>query len=111
MKYFVLDFSQNISKNEDLVQFIPINFCKKTLKNEDFLKGTPYGFLSKNIKLHPEPFGSIGAVWKISSLCQIYFFAYCLTVLSTRLGRKRCCDTTPDRCLECNRLTILTAHC
>ena len=23
-----------------------------------------------------------------------------LTVLSKRLGRKRCCDTTPDRCLE-----------
>ena len=22
-----------------------------------------------------------------------------LTVLSKRLGRKRCCDTTPDRCL------------
>ena len=34
-----------------------------------------------------------------------------LTVLSKRLGHKRCCDTTPDRCLECNRLTILTAHC
>ena len=34
-----------------------------------------------------------------------------LTVLSKRLGRKRCCDITPDRCLECNRLTILTAHC
>ena len=34
-----------------------------------------------------------------------------LTVLSKRLGRKRCCDTTPDRCLECCRLTILTAHC
>ena len=34
-----------------------------------------------------------------------------LTVPSKRLGRKRCCDTTPDRCLECNRLTILTAHC
>ena len=34
-----------------------------------------------------------------------------LTVLSKRLGRKRCCDTTLDRCLECNRLTILTAHC
>ena len=34
-----------------------------------------------------------------------------LTVLSKRLGRKRCCDTTPDRCLERNRLTILTAHC
>ena len=23
-----------------------------------------------------------------------------LTVLSKRLGRKRCCDATPDRCLE-----------
>ena len=34
-----------------------------------------------------------------------------LTVLSKRLGRKRCCDATPDHCLECNRLTILTAHC
>ena len=34
-----------------------------------------------------------------------------LTVLSKRLGRKRCCDTTPDRCLKCNRLTILTSHC
>ena len=34
-----------------------------------------------------------------------------LTVLSKRLGSKRFCDTTPDRCLECNRLTILTAHC
>ena len=34
-----------------------------------------------------------------------------LTVLSKRLRRKRCCDATPDRCLECNRLTILTAHC
>ena len=34
-----------------------------------------------------------------------------LTVLFKRLGRKRCCDTTPDRCLECNRLTILTSHC
>ena len=32
-------------------------------------------------------------------------------MLSKRLGRKRCCDATPDRCLECNRLTILTAHC
>ena len=68
MKYFVLDFSQNISKNEDLVQFMsmefvektsknrdfmystaPMDFCQKTLKNADFLKGTPYGFLSKNI--------------------------------------------------------------
>ena len=34
-----------------------------------------------------------------------------LTVLSKRLGRKCCCDATPDRCLECNRLTILTSHC
>eukprot|EP00493_Phyllostaurus_siculus_P023937 UN24274 len=34
-----------------------------------------------------------------------------LTVLSKRLGRKRCCDATPDRCLECNCVTILTAHC
>ena len=33
-----------------------------------------------------------------------------LTVLSKPLGRKRCCDTTPDRCLEYNRLTM-TAHC
>ena len=30
-----------------------------------------------------------------------------LTRLSKRLSRKRCCDTTPDRCLECIRLTIL----
>ena len=30
---------------------------------------------------------------------------------TSTVGRKRCCDTTPDRCLECNRLTILTAHC
>ena len=30
-----------------------------------------------------------------------------LTVLSKRLGRKRCCDTTPDRCQECSRLTVL----
>ena len=30
-----------------------------------------------------------------------------LTRLSKRLSRKRCCDTTPDRCLECSRLTIL----
>eukprot|EP00493_Phyllostaurus_siculus_P002410 UN02423 len=29
-----------------------------------------------------------------------------LTVLSKRLGRKRCCDTTPDHCLEVFRLTI-----
>ena len=33
-----------------------------------------------------------------------------LMVLSKRLGRKRCCDTTPDRCLEC-RLTIIASHC
>ena len=30
-----------------------------------------------------------------------------LTRLSKRLSRKRCCDTTPDRCLEGSRLTIL----
>ena len=30
-----------------------------------------------------------------------------LTRLSKRLSRKRCCDTTPDRCLECSRLAIL----
>ena len=29
-----------------------------------------------------------------------------LTMLSKRLGRKRCCDATPDRCLEVCRLTI-----
>ena len=34
-----------------------------------------------------------------------------VTVLAKRLGRKRCRDTTPDRCLECCRLTMLTAHC
>ena len=34
-----------------------------------------------------------------------------LTVLSKRLGRKSCCDTTPDRCLELTRFTILTLHC
>ena len=34
-----------------------------------------------------------------------------LTVLSKRLGRKRCCDTTPDRCLEMCRLTIFVSHC
>ena len=35
----------------------------------------------------------------------------CLTVLSERLGRNRCCDTTPDHCIKCNRFTILTLHC
>ena len=30
-----------------------------------------------------------------------------LKKLSKRLRRKRCCDTTPDRCQECSRLTIL----
>ena len=30
-----------------------------------------------------------------------------LTRLSKRLSRKRCCDTTPDRCEEGSRLTIL----
>ena len=34
-----------------------------------------------------------------------------LTVLSKRLGRKCCCDTTPDRCLEVCRLTIFASHC
>jgi len=34
-----------------------------------------------------------------------------LTVLSKRLGRKRCCDATPDRCLEVCRLTIFASHC
>ena len=36
-----------------------------------------------------------------------------LTVLSKCLGRKRCCDATPDRCLEaCRRcLTIFASHC
>ena len=32
-------------------------------------------------------------------------------MLSKRLGRKRCCDTTPDRCLEVCRLTIFASHC
>ena len=30
-----------------------------------------------------------------------------LTRLSKRLSRKRCCDTTPDRCQEGSRLTIM----
>ena len=34
-----------------------------------------------------------------------------LTVLSKRLGRKRCCDTTPDRCLRVCRLIIFASHC
>ena len=34
-----------------------------------------------------------------------------LTVLSKRLGRKRCCDATPDRCLEVCRLTIFASNC
>ena len=34
-----------------------------------------------------------------------------LTVLSKRLGRKRCCDATPDRCLDVCRLTIFASHC
>ena len=34
-----------------------------------------------------------------------------LTVLSKRLGRKRCCNLTPDRCLEVCRLTIFASHC
>ena len=34
-----------------------------------------------------------------------------LTVLSKRLGRKRCCDTTPDRFLEVCHLTISASHC
>ena len=34
-----------------------------------------------------------------------------LTVLSKRLGRKRCCDTTTDRCLEVCHLTIFSSHC
>ena len=33
-----------------------------------------------------------------------------LTVLSKRLGRKRCCDTTPDRCLRVCRLSIFASH-
>ena len=34
-----------------------------------------------------------------------------LTVLSKRLGRKRCCDATPDRCPEVCRLTIFASYC
>ena len=34
-----------------------------------------------------------------------------LTVLSKRLGRKRYCDATPDRCLEVCRLTIFASQC
>ena len=34
-----------------------------------------------------------------------------LTMLSKRLGRKCCCDTTPERCLKCCRVTIVTLHC
>ena len=34
-----------------------------------------------------------------------------LTMLSKRLGRKRCCDTTPVRFLEVCRLTIFASHC
>ena len=34
-----------------------------------------------------------------------------LTVLSKLLGRKRCGDTTSDRCLEVCRLTIFASHC
>ena len=34
-----------------------------------------------------------------------------LTVLSKRLGRKRCCDATPDRCLEVCPLTVFSSHC
>ena len=33
-----------------------------------------------------------------------------LMVLSKRLGRKRCCGTTPNRCLEVCRLTIFASH-
>ena len=33
-----------------------------------------------------------------------------LTVLSKRLGRKRCCDATPDLCLEVCRFTIFDSH-
>ena len=36
----------------------------------------------------------------------VYFVSECQG-LSKRLGCKRCCDTKPDRCLECCRLTIL----
>ena len=34
-----------------------------------------------------------------------------LTILSKPLRRKRCCDTTPDRCLEVCHLTIFASHC
>ena len=34
-----------------------------------------------------------------------------LTVLSKSLGRKRCCDATPDRCLKVCRLTIFASDC
>ena len=33
-----------------------------------------------------------------------------LTVLSKRLGRKRCCDATPDRCLKLCGPTIFVSH-
>ena len=33
-----------------------------------------------------------------------------LTVLSKRLGRKRRCDATPDRCPEVCRFTILSSQ-
>ena len=44
MKYFVLDFSQNISKNEDLVQYISMDFDEKTSKSRDFMYSIPYEF-------------------------------------------------------------------
>ena len=34
-----------------------------------------------------------------------------MTVPSKRLGRKRCCDATSDRCLEVCRLTIFPLQC
>ena len=34
-----------------------------------------------------------------------------MSLVSKRLGRKRCCDATPDRCLEVCRLTIFASHC
>ena len=34
-----------------------------------------------------------------------------LMVLSKCLGRMRCCDTTPNRCLGVCRLTIFASHC
>ena len=34
-----------------------------------------------------------------------------LMVLSKRIGRKRFCDATPNRCLEVCRLTIFSSHC